>query len=309
MQMFSRTKHLQMSDEAKLARRKSIGGSDARIIASGDQIAIEKLWAEKRGEVAPEDLSDSLVVQLGNTTEPLNLDWFEKDTGFLIVDAQKKFFFSEWEFAHATVDGLVTKDESEAPFAVFEAKFMLPFNFSKEKAIEKYYPQLQHNMLCVGLESCFISIITGGGQYFREEILADAMYQYDLLKMEKDFWDCVQTGRTPGNPKAPVPDIERIKVVDMSANNEWADLAFTLVSTKTATDKHEKAKKEIKKLFPADAAEASGRGVKIALSKDKKQLITIDKDEVAKTDALFGATPPVAENDNVKTKKSRKKAA
>jgi hypothetical protein len=41
----------------------------------------------------------------------------------------------------ATLDGRV-----EATGAVFEAKFMLPWNFSEEGAAEKHMAQLQHNM-------------------------------------------------------------------------------------------------------------------------------------------------------------------
>jgi len=40
----------------------------------------------------------------------------------------------------ATLDGRVEGGP------VFEAKFMLPWQFSEEAAAEKYMPQLQHNM-------------------------------------------------------------------------------------------------------------------------------------------------------------------
>ena len=40
-------------------RRAFIGGSDARIIMGGDEAALVRLWREKRGEVEPEDLTDS----------------------------------------------------------------------------------------------------------------------------------------------------------------------------------------------------------------------------------------------------------
>jgi predicted phage-related endonuclease len=53
-------------------RRHFIGGSDARIIMGKDEKALSRLWREKRGEEAPLDLSDVLVVQLGLVTEDLN---------------------------------------------------------------------------------------------------------------------------------------------------------------------------------------------------------------------------------------------
>jgi predicted phage-related endonuclease len=41
---------------ASLARR-TIGGSDARIIIGNDEATLIRLWREKRGEIEPEDLS------------------------------------------------------------------------------------------------------------------------------------------------------------------------------------------------------------------------------------------------------------
>ena len=46
-------------------RRTFIGGSDARIIMGDDEVALLRLWREKRGEVEPQDLSGNLIVQLG----------------------------------------------------------------------------------------------------------------------------------------------------------------------------------------------------------------------------------------------------
>ena len=58
-------------------RRHFIGGSDARIIMGKDEKALLRLWREKRGEEAPLDLSDVLIVQLGLATEDLNRRWYE----------------------------------------------------------------------------------------------------------------------------------------------------------------------------------------------------------------------------------------
>jgi predicted phage-related endonuclease len=39
------------------SRRSFIGGSDARIIMGNDEVALLRLWQEKRGKIEPEDLS------------------------------------------------------------------------------------------------------------------------------------------------------------------------------------------------------------------------------------------------------------
>jgi predicted phage-related endonuclease len=43
-------------------RRYFVGGSDARIIMGDDEVALVRLWREKRGEAQPEDLSGNLIV-------------------------------------------------------------------------------------------------------------------------------------------------------------------------------------------------------------------------------------------------------
>jgi predicted phage-related endonuclease len=125
-------------------RRHFIGGSDARIIMGDDEAALLRLWREKRGEVEPEDLSGNLIVQLGVVTEDLNRRWYEANTGQVITDIQRKVFHPALRWMAATLDGRVQGSD-----AVFEAKFMLPWSFSEEAAVEKYAPQLQHNMWVV----------------------------------------------------------------------------------------------------------------------------------------------------------------
>jgi predicted phage-related endonuclease len=73
-----------------LNRRCFVGGSDARIIMGDDEAHLVRLWREKRGEVEPEDLSTSLMVQLGSVTEDLNRRWYERNTGHAVKDVQKR---------------------------------------------------------------------------------------------------------------------------------------------------------------------------------------------------------------------------
>jgi predicted phage-related endonuclease len=71
-------------------RRSFIGGSDGRIIMGNDEVALLRLWREKRGEVEREDLSGNLIVQLGVATEALNRRWYEANTGQAITDIQRQ---------------------------------------------------------------------------------------------------------------------------------------------------------------------------------------------------------------------------
>src|SRR5215469_6349048 len=122
------------------SRRSFIGGSDARVIMGNDDAALVRLWQEKRGEAEPQDLSGNLIVQLGNATEDLNRSWYERNAGRKVGHVQRHVTHSAIPWMAATLDGIVEDVET-----VFEAKFMLPWSFSEEAAVEKYMPQLQHN--------------------------------------------------------------------------------------------------------------------------------------------------------------------
>jgi predicted phage-related endonuclease len=245
-------------------RRSFIGGSDARIIMGKDETALLRLWREKRGEAEPEDLSGNLIVQLGNVTEGLNRLWYERNTGQVITDVQRRVFHPVKRWMAATLDGLV-----EGTGAVFEAKFMLPWTFSEEAAAEKHMAQLQHNMWVTSSKAAALSIITGGGKWVEITIPADPLYQHLLLTAEKKFWRCVETGETPHlfGVEPPRPRIEAVRVVDMGSSNAWAEFAASFRRTRSAFLEHEKTKAELKSLMPEDAREAVGHGVRAKRSK------------------------------------------
>lgn len=245
-------------------RRGFIGGSDARIVMGDDQDALVRLWREKRGEVEPEDLSDNLIVQLGTVTEVLNRAWYQKSSGQTIKDIQKRVRHPVHRWMAATLDGIVEQTGS-----VFEAKFMLPWAFTEEAAADKHMAQLQHNMWVVAARNAVLSIITGGGKWLEIKVHADPLYQHLLLTAEKKFWRCVQNGEWPAlfNIETPRPRLEAVKVVDMSASNQWAQLTATYLRTREAHGEHERAKADLKRAMPEDAKEAIGHGIKAKRTK------------------------------------------
>ena len=245
-------------------RKSFIGGSDARVIMGGDVGRLIRLWQEKRGDVQPEDLTDDLIVQLGSITEDLNRNWYERSTGNAVDDIQRRVHHPVHKWMAATLDGRIRQTG-----AVFEAKFMLPWNFSEETAAEKHMAQLQHNMWVLAARSAVLSIITGGGKWVEIEVHADPLYQHLLLTAEKKFWRCVQTGDPPApfGIEAPRPRLASFKIVDMSSSNSWASLAATYLETRAAHQTHEVTKAELKKLVPEDAKAAIGHGIEARRSK------------------------------------------
>jgi predicted phage-related endonuclease len=245
-------------------RRHFIGGSDARIIMGQDEPALLRLWREKRGEIVPENLSANLIVQLGNVTEDLNRRWFETNTSQVVVDVQRHVRHPVLRWMGATLDGKV-----EATGAVFEAKFMLPWSFSEEVALEKYAPQLQHNMWVVNARSAVLSVIPGGGKWVEIKTQADPLYQHLIITAEKKFWRCVESGKRPDlfGIDPPKPRIEAVRIVDMTSSNAWAEFAAIFSRTRDAHQEHERAKAELKSLLPDDAQQAFGHGIRARRSK------------------------------------------
>ena len=229
-----------------------------------DEAALLRLWREKRGEVEPEDLSRNLIVQLGVATEELNRPWFEANTGQVITDVQRQIRHPVLRWMAATLDGRVEGSE-----AVFEAKFMLPWSFSEEAAVEKYAPQLQHSLWVVAGRTAALSVITGGGKWVGIKVPADPLYQHLIVTAERKFWRCVESGEPPTlfGVEPPKPRIEAVRIVDMSTSNTWAELADTFARTRPAFLEHERAKAELKGLVPEDAQQAIGHGVRAKRSK------------------------------------------
>ena len=226
--------------------------------------ALQRLWREKRGEAEPQNLSDSLIVQLGLATEHLNRTWYERTTGQVVRDVQSWVRHPVLRWMAATLDGIV-----EGNGAVFEAKFMLPWSFSEDAAAEKHMAQLQHNMWVTNATAAVLSIITGGGKWVEINISADSLYQHLLLTAEKKFWRCVESGEPPRlfGVEPPRARIEAVRIVDMSSSNAWAEFSGVFRRTREAYLEHENAKTELKGLMPEDAKEAIGHGIKAKRSK------------------------------------------
>ena len=245
-------------------RRAFVGGSDARIIMGQDEAELVRLWREKRGELEPQSYSDNLIVQLGKSTEDLNRQWYQRCTGQTITQIQKHLRHPIHKWMAATLDGV-----AEPTGAVFEAKFMLPWNFSEVGAAEKHMAQLQHNMWVTAARTAVLSIITGGGKWVEMTVPADPLYQHLLLTAERKFWRCVQDGTPPRlfGIDPPRPRLDAVRTVDMNGSNVWAELANLYRITRSAALEHDRAKAELKALVPEDAKEASGHGVRAKRSK------------------------------------------
>jgi predicted phage-related endonuclease len=253
---------LTLSAERLDARSRGIGGSDANIILSGDSERILRLWREKRGESPPEDLSDKLSVVLGSWTEDFNRQWYEKISGNRVLESGSEHACSEYRWRKCTLDGLIAGSN-----AVFEAKHTNAF-VKADEVLERYMPQLQHNMAVTQSNRAILSVIFGNAKYEMFEVAADWLYQLDLLRAEKAFWSSVLSGELPvvADPP-PAPRCVATRELSFDGNNLWASAAADWLETSKAAKTHASACKSLKELLEDDVSRAFGHGIEAKRNK------------------------------------------
>jgi len=251
---------LGLTAEQKTFRSRIIGGSDANTIMSGNEERIHRLWQEKCGDIEGDDLSDILQVQLGSFTEAFNRSWFSKITKRFVTNAGDQMICLDHPFMGCTLDGLTDLGET-----VWEAKHVSAFA-KEDEVLDKYRPQLTHNMIVCGLQKATLSVIFGNHKYAFIDIELDQDYSDYLIATERMFWECVQSKTSPVliTQKYTGPVTRK---VDMTGNNEWASSAADFIRLYPFVKDLDTAKEDLKSLVPDDAMEAFGHGITIKRSK------------------------------------------
>ena len=174
-------------------RPNGIGGTDANKLVHDDTWL--DLYDLKVGNTEPEDLSDVLPVRIGTITEDLNREWFTKEMD-LRVTQETQIWYNK--YIYGNLDGLVVAgmEGEDVPIAVFEAKHSGQFMDTPKQhinLIDRYYPQLQHYMMCAKLKKAYLSIFFGNKSHKIFTIDEDSKFQKLLLKAYKVFWIAVNT--------------------------------------------------------------------------------------------------------------------
>ena len=251
-----------LSPHAVLNRARGIGGSDANIIFSGERDRVLRLWDEKRGYSPAEDLRGNLAVALGSWTEEFNRQWYERLSGRRVINPGLALTCSRYNWRKCTLDGLI-----ERSGAIFEAKHTNSF-VRTDEVLERYMPQLQHNMAVAGADRAVLSVIFGNAKYEMFEVAADWLYQLDLFKAEQAFWNAVLSGEPPvAVEPPPAPRAIATREISFEGNNAWASAAVDWLETSKAAKTHAYACKTIKQLLEDDVSRAFGHGIEAKRSK------------------------------------------
>lgn len=258
---------------AMMNRRGFVGGSDARRIIEGDWLA---LYEEKVGIRQPDDLSDVFRVQLGTWTEPFHFAWLRDKLLMQLGTKAPGIQHPELPWMRASFDGWWIEHDT-----------FIELKHTNERAtvrsmVETYQPQIAHYCNVAGKTHGYLSFIAGNNDPVICKVEPSATYRAELLELEKGFWWHVENGVAPDmnsnaeqfadvRAEAKNVKVDGMRFVDMTGNNQWADLARTIIETKAAADLHDKSRTDIKGLVESDVAEASGHG--LTLKRDKRGAI------------------------------------
>lgn len=250
---------MSLSDEQIAARKGKFTASRAACLMTADTAEILNLYYELTDDprFVPVDLSDVWPVQLGATTEALNLRWFAKDHGEVTRQGQVVCRPAPFAWAACTLDGW-----SERYLCPIEAKH----TGGRENlsiVIDRYQPQMHWQMIVTGANQCALSIIMGANEPIVEFIPYDEDYGSELENRAFAFMACVHTRTPPVELKPAPPPVIPEKTYDMTESNIWAISAAAWLANKAAKQTCIDAEKELKGLVPQDAKKCLGHGVSV----------------------------------------------
>ena len=268
-----------------------IGGSDCVKIMDGQWY---ELWEIKTGRKQPEDLSHLIQVGLGIYTEPFNLQWLEKETGWSATEIQV-LYDKGWGNTdthnviapmQGTIDAIGINDEGEK--AIIECKHTNAFT-TMDKQVEYYMPQIQCYLELADMDLCIFSVIFGNSKHQATAIARDHEYIRVMRKEVLEFWTYVQNNQEPNVSLGKKQDelmntknklLDAIPVDNMIKRNATLDnhfgmLASDFTANKSSAETYENAKKGLKEIIKPNEREVYNDY--ITVKRNKRGAITIKR--------------------------------
>jgi hypothetical protein len=260
-----------MLTEAQLkARDGKLTASMVGVLMNGDEVSVHELWMRLIGAQEEPDLSDRWAVRLGEVTESLNLEWFERKHG-PVARKGEVVVHPNVEWAATTLDGWSIRHNCPV-----ECKHVGGFE-PHQTVIDRYQPQMHWQMFVTGAKQAAFSVISGAREPTVDLISLNEAYLEELLKRARAFWRCVTDITPPNGFKPTLPPTKPERIVKMQGNNEWAANAADWRENREQARKFTGAEKALKAMVPDDAACAIGHGVKV--SRDRAGRLSVKETE------------------------------
>ena len=211
-------------DEWLALRKLSIGSSEAAAAVGEDEYSGPyRLWCEKTGKLAPEDISEKRAVRLGRKLQPIVVEEYAHERGVKIVtdcaeveallqadggcevlgwvEGLEPFVRStRYPWMTATLDAVVRTEAGG--IELVEAK--APGHRQLWKwgedgtAPDSYKLQTAHALIVVSAVKVGVLVALIGGSDYREVRLdSEHIPEKALLALERQFMDCVESNTPP----------------------------------------------------------------------------------------------------------------
>jgi putative phage-type endonuclease len=225
---------IQGSKEWLQMRRSHIGASDAPVIMGvSPWKTAYQLWEEKCGLSGEQETTSAM--KYGHDMEEPARRAYEKHTGNLVFPTV--IFHPEKKFMVASLDGIS-----------FDGNISVEIKNVKEEDHEeaksgkipaKYFPQVQHQLACLGHKLLHYFSFRKG-DFALVEVERDEEYIQKLYELEGKFWEDVQTLREPKLSEKDYTIIETYESITMAS--EWKSINQQL---KELEEKEKKYRKQL----------------------------------------------------------------
>lgn len=176
-----------LTEKQRAERIGYIGGSEAAAVLGLSRWATPlSVWAEKTGQIEPEDISEKLHVKLGNKLEQTVADLFMEETGKKVQKVNETIFHKKYPFLGVNLDRRVVGER-----AFLECKTASAWKAKEwdgEEIPREYILQVMHGLAVAGLERAYIAVLIGNQAFKWKVIERDEKALTDLVNREVSFW-------------------------------------------------------------------------------------------------------------------------
>jgi putative phage-type endonuclease len=165
-----------------------IGSSDAAGVLGLSRWSTPlKVWAEKTGQVEPQDISDKLAVKLGVALEQTVAELFMEATGKRVHRVNEALVHPKYDFLRASLDRRVVGED-----ALLECKTCSAWKaheWDGEEIPQEYIVQVMHQLAVTGKALGYIAVLIGNQDFKWKEIRRDEKVIGEMVEREVEFWN------------------------------------------------------------------------------------------------------------------------
>ncbi len=220
-------------------RNRGLGGSDIAAVLGFNRFKSPlQVYLEKRGEAAPEDLSDNERVYWGTRLESLVAEEYEKRTSRKVRRVNAVLQHPDHPWMLASLDRDVVADDR-----ILEVKTTAGGDEWGEEGTDQvpvnYLMQTMHYLAVTGASVCDLAVLISGRDFRIYQIHRDNDLIEEMIRRGDEFWSAVMDGVPPA-PRS-LEDVNLLFPSSAEATAATAD-AFTLLECSNLADLQARAK-------------------------------------------------------------------